>query len=60
MIELPDGLTLQRTTPTFDDEPDVPGNVRTVAAGDTQVIPPARPHHLVVDGPVTLAVEFHR
>lgn len=91
MIELPDGLALQRTTPTFDETSvpaalrkahlvadgvwgrlvvssgsvgfvfdDDPGNVRTVAAGDTQVIPPARPHHLVVDGPVTLAVEFHR
>jgi cupin 2 domain-containing protein len=90
-MELPEGLTLQRTTPTFDETTvpaalrkahlvadgvwgrlvvssgsvgfvfdDDPDAVRTVSAGESQVIPPARPHHLVVDGPVTLAVEFHR
>ncbi|MEO1064467.1 MAG: DUF1971 domain-containing protein [Actinomycetota bacterium] len=31
-----------------------------VAAGDHVVIPPGRPHHLVVDGTVTFVVEFHR
>jgi tellurite resistance-related uncharacterized protein len=90
-MELPDGLTLHRTTPTFDessvptgllaahsvadgvwgrlvvasgaigfvfeDEPDL---VRILTAGESQVIPPVRTHHLIVDGPVTFAVEFHR
>ncbi len=32
----------------------------TVAAGGTQVIPPARPHHVELTGPVTFHVEFHR
>ena len=31
-----------------------------ITAGDTRVIPPARPHHLVVEGPVRFHVEFHR
>ncbi|MGB3735219.1 MAG: DUF1971 domain-containing protein [Ilumatobacter sp.] len=91
MDELPAGLTLQRTTPTFDehstpaglrrahqvaegvwgrlvvetgslgfvfeDEPDV---VRVIGSGDQQVIPPAALHHVVLDGPVRFAVEFHR
>lgn len=91
MIELPDGLTLQRTTPTFDESSvpaglvkahsvadgvwgrlvvsagsigfvfdDEPDAIRTVTAGETQVIPPLRKHHLVVGGPATFAVEFHR
>lgn len=91
MMDLPDGLTLQRTTPTFDESSvpagllkahsvaddvwgrlvvstgsigfvfdDEPDSIRTVAAGETQVIPPVRKHHLVVDGPATFAVEFHR
>ena len=89
--DLPDGLELARTTPTFDetnvpagllaahqvaegvwgrlvvhtgsltfrfdDEPDTP---LRVAAGGHVVIPPATPHHVEVDGPVTFAVEFHR
>jgi tellurite resistance-related uncharacterized protein len=35
-------------------------DVRTVAAGEHQVIPPARRHHVVINGPVRFAVEFHR
>ena len=89
--ELPEGLTLQRTTPTFDEEStpaglrnahavvdgvwgrlvveagslgfvfeDAPEAVRTVTAGEHQVIPPSRLHHVVIDGPVRFAVEFHR
>ena len=42
---------------TFDDHPDEP--IR-VAAGEHVIIPPAVPHHLDIDGPVTFAVEFHR
>ena len=88
---LPDGLQLQRTTPTFDETStprglraahavadgvwgrlivesgslgfvfeDAPDDLRTVAAGEHQVIPPARLHHVVIDGPVRFAVEFHR
>jgi cupin 2 domain-containing protein len=33
---------------------------RLLEAGDDQVIPPVRPHHLEIDGPVSLHVEFHR
>ena len=89
--ELPVGLTVQRTTPTFDEHStpaglraahsvaagvwgrlvveqgsvgfvfeDAPDDVRTVAAGEHQVIPPSRLHHVVIDGPVRFAVEFHR
>ena len=88
---LPDGLVLQRTTPTFDEIStpqglraahtvadgvwgrvvveagsvgfvfeDAPDDVRMLGAGDQQVIPPARLHHVVIDGPVLFAVEFHR
>lgn len=32
----------------------------TLAVGDRFVIPPDRPHHLVLGGPVTFAVEFHK
>lgn len=32
----------------------------TVGAGETQVIPPQRRHHVVLDGPATFAVEFYR
>jgi tellurite resistance-related uncharacterized protein len=84
-------LTLQRTTPTFDERSvpagllrahqiadgvwgrlvveegsldfafeDAPAAVRTVSAGDHQVIPPATPHHVVINGPVSFGVEFHR
>lgn len=41
----------------FDDEPEHPITAR---AGDTVAIPPARQHHLELDGPATFAVEFHR
>ena len=41
----------------FDDEPDRPITAR---AGDSVAIPPARRHHLELDGPVTFVVEFHR
>ena len=89
--QLPDGLELQRTTPTFDETStprglraahavadgvwgrlivesgslgfvfeDTLDEVRTVTAGQRQVIPPARRHHVVIDGPVRFAVEFHR
>lgn len=91
MHELPADVTLQRTTPTFDEhstptglrrahqvadgvwgrlvvergslgfvfenEPDV---VLALGAGDVQVIPPTVLHHVVLDGPVRFAVEFHR
>ena len=88
--QLPDGLTLQRTTPTFDEIStpkglraahavaervwgrlvveagsigfvfeDTPGDVRRVSAGEQQLIPPTRLHHVVIDGPVRFAVEFH-
>ena len=30
-----------------------------VAAGGSVVIPPERPHHVELDGPVRFAVEFH-
>ena len=33
---------------------------RTVTAGATVAIPPTRPHHLVLDGPVTFSLEFYR
>ncbi len=41
----------------FDDDPT---GQRRLTAGDTQVIPPRLVHHLVVDGPVTFDVAFHR
>ena len=89
--KLPEGVELQRTTPTFDERStppglrsahavadgvwgrlvvedgslgfvfeDTPDDVRALAAGEHQVIPPARLHHVVIDGPVRFAVEFHR
>jgi tellurite resistance-related uncharacterized protein len=33
---------------------------RQLVAGDHEVIPPARPHHLRLDGAVTFHIEFHR
>ena len=42
---------------TFDDRPEL---IRLVEVDEVQVIPPGRLHHLVIEGPVTLAVEFHR
>ncbi len=41
----------------FEDELD---NVITVAAGETITIPPSKPHHVELDGPVQFAVEFYR
>jgi tellurite resistance-related uncharacterized protein len=41
----------------FEDRPD---ESRVVAAGDHQVIPPSRRHHVVIDGAVRFVVEFHR
>jgi tellurite resistance-related uncharacterized protein len=41
----------------FEDEP---GRRHAVGAGESMVIPPDRPHHLIIDEPVTFAVEFHR
>jgi hypothetical protein len=39
---------------------DAPSNVRRLAAGDRQVIPPQRPHHVHPVGAVKFCVEFHR
>lgn len=39
---------------------DTPGEIRTVSAGEHQVIPPSRLHHVVIDGSVRFVVEFHR
>ena len=36
------------------------GNRRRISAGGHVVIPPQRLHHVVIDGPVTFAIEFHR
>lgn len=36
------------------------GKTVDVGAGDHMVIPPDRPHHLEMLGPVTFVVEFHR
>lgn len=50
----------------FDDGPDPAGRGdrdgagRRIGAGGAQVIPPERPHHVTVDGPVRFVVEFHR
>ncbi len=41
----------------FEDDPD---GATTVSSGHHQVIPPGRPHHLELDGPVRFHVEFHR
>jgi tellurite resistance-related uncharacterized protein len=41
----------------FDDDPNHP---ISVMAGESMAIPPARAHHVEVDGAVTFAVEFHR
>lgn len=89
--DLPVGLELVRTTPTFDEASVPPGLLaehqvaesvwgrlvvhdgelafvfederdepHRVAAGESMVIAPSRPHHLEVIGPVRFAVEFHR
>lgn len=41
----------------FVDDQDPP---RVLGAGEDQVIPPAREHHVELLGPVRFAVEFHR
>ena len=41
----------------FEDDSAAP---RSMRAGEDQVIPPVRPHHLEIDGPVPFHVEFHR
>ncbi len=33
---------------------------QTVDADHPGIIPPAQPHHVVIDGPVSFVVEFHR
>lgn len=35
-------------------------SARHLGPGDHQVIPPARPHHIRLDGHVTFHIEFHR
>ena len=39
---------------------DAPDDVLTIAAGESQVIPPARLHHVVFDGDVSFRIEFHK
>lgn len=41
---------------TFEDE----GEPRELGAGESQVIPPARPHHVKPLGEVSFRVEFYR
>jgi tellurite methyltransferase len=41
----------------FDDDP---GRPRRVQSGGSTVIPPGRLHHVVLTGPCTFAIEFHR
>jgi len=35
------------------------GTRRHLTTGDAAVIPPERPHHVELDGPLRFAVEFH-
>ena len=44
-------------TMVWDDGTDEP---QQLSAGDVVLVPPERPHHLVEDGPFTLAIEFQR
>ncbi len=37
-----------------------PDRAVRAGAGASVVIPPGRPHHVELDGPVTVAIEFHR
>lgn len=39
---------------------DAPDDRVTVAAGGSVTIPPARLHHVSIDGDVTFQIEFHR
>lgn len=32
---------------------------RLLVAGDTMLVPPTVPHHLEIEGPVTLTIAFH-
>lgn len=41
---------------TFEDD----DAVLRLGPGDAAAIPPGRPHHVTIDGPVRFAVEFHR
>jgi len=41
----------------FEDTPDEP---HTIAKGESAIIPPGRPHHVVLGGPVEFCIEFHR
>jgi tellurite resistance-related uncharacterized protein len=41
----------------FEDEPDVTHRLST---DERITIPPGRPHHVALDGPVTFVVEFYR
>ena len=41
----------------FEDDPEAP---LLVSAGDVVSIPPGRPHHVELDGPVRVVVEFYR
>lgn len=43
-----------------EDEAEGGADTRQLLAGDRQVIPPERPHRVILDGPATFAVEFHR
>ena len=40
----------------WDDET---GGERLLVAGDVVLVPPRVPHHLEIDGPVTLSIAFH-
>lgn len=42
---------------TFEDQAD---ERRSVGPGESVVIPPQRPHRIVIIGPVRFCVEFHR
>ena len=55
-----DDPTDDTTDDTHDDTRSADADEWVVAAGERQVIPPDRVHHVRVDGPVRFAVEFHR
>jgi tellurite resistance-related uncharacterized protein len=50
-------ITSGAVTFVWDDERG--GETRLIAPAQ-MVIPPAVPHHLVLDGPVSIEIEFHR
>ena len=39
---------------------DMPADARTIEAGDHQVVPPVRRHHITPDEDATFYLEFHR